>query len=180
MSQQYLLPCECGEKIPVDTSQAGSAVTCGCGRTVDVPSMRAIRQLEAAEPGEARRPRAQWNPQAGVVFVSGILLALLAGATGFWCHLQYRGHEAHRLSAGDVQQWTDALAAEVDQATPDQLLDMWQQERERGLGRHDDSPFVAAARGASWYVLFRNVLAVVAVCGVALAASSALFRRPAR
>jgi len=81
MRTKYLLPCSCGEKIPVDTSQAGGRVQCGCGEELSVPSMRGLRSLETAEVSEPRAAaeaaRPAWGPRQGLM-LAGVLLVVLA------------------------------------------------------------------------------------------------------
>lgn len=49
VAQKYLLPCSCGQIIPVETSQAGEDVTCSCGLTVRIPTMLKIKKLPLLE-----------------------------------------------------------------------------------------------------------------------------------
>jgi len=46
LSNFYKLPCECGLVVPIKKSQSGRQVTCRCGKTLDVPLMSAISNLE--------------------------------------------------------------------------------------------------------------------------------------
>jgi hypothetical protein len=41
------LPCECGSTVRVATAQAGSTVTCSCGRAINVPSYRELKNCSA-------------------------------------------------------------------------------------------------------------------------------------
>ena len=40
---EYRLPCECGRKVTVTESSAGSSVPCDCGRLVAVPALSELR-----------------------------------------------------------------------------------------------------------------------------------------
>ena len=74
---KYLVPCPaCGNKNPVELAQAGQAVVCTCGKSVDVPSIRALRQLEAVD-DNVRPPRA-WSKRQGLLFLGGTI-AVIAG-----------------------------------------------------------------------------------------------------
>jgi hypothetical protein len=75
---RYLLTCECGKTIPVDVGQAGERVQCECGAQVEVPTLRKLRHLPAAEP-EVAGERTAWNASKGVAAAGFILAALLAG-----------------------------------------------------------------------------------------------------
>ena len=74
---KYLLPCTaCGQKTPVATGQAGQTIHCACGSALDIPSIRALRQLEPV----AEAPAAPlWNKQKGLLFV-GSAIALCSVA----------------------------------------------------------------------------------------------------
>ena len=87
MAVRYLLPCElCGSTTPVDMSQAGGSVMCSCGKKLEVPSLRAIRELTpSSEATDARKY--QWNPTAGVTFASGVVIALVGAGVALFMHL---------------------------------------------------------------------------------------------
>ncbi|WP_146118819.1 hypothetical protein [Blastopirellula marina] len=44
ITMPYLIHCECGEPLEVTATQAGSTVTCRCGKVVDVPMMSVLRR----------------------------------------------------------------------------------------------------------------------------------------
>ena len=50
----YSVFCECGVTHPVSATQAGSTMTCGCGRSVDVPTLSSLRKSagESAIPSD--------------------------------------------------------------------------------------------------------------------------------
>jgi hypothetical protein len=52
---QLHVPCECGEDVPVTEGEAGSRISCCCGRTVVVPSLRELRR-QAGVPGQGVAP----------------------------------------------------------------------------------------------------------------------------
>ncbi len=107
MRTRYLLPCSCGQEIPVESSQAGQEIRCACGALVEVPTLRDLSRLErtppepaavraTSEPGKAAaakagravrkptvaRPHAKWGPRQRRVFVGAVITAVgLAVAT---------------------------------------------------------------------------------------------------
>src|SRR4051812_25128337 len=95
MSQRYLLSCSCGRTIPVGMSQAGSTVTCECGQSLAVPTIRGLKTLPP-EKGFAEAPPLRSGPATefnginlqGALFVVGLLLLLaglgLGGYYGYW------------------------------------------------------------------------------------------------
>ena len=87
MSTRYLLPCRCGKKIPVETSQAGQVLRCECGQDVEVPTLLKLRSLEAVEEKEAFRPvaKASWGVSQGITIVSAVVMLLaVAGLVFFY------------------------------------------------------------------------------------------------
>src|SRR5579871_4799314 len=85
---QYLLPCECGRKLPVSVSQAGDRIACECGAVVEAPTLRRLKQLEpagaavsASAPSTTAAPvakRRSWTPSQGVAFL-GLALVAISG-----------------------------------------------------------------------------------------------------
>jgi hypothetical protein len=72
---KYLVPCSaCGVKTPVELGQAGQTMMCSCGQPLEVPSVRALRQLEPV--AEEKVAAATWNRRKGLVFLGSALLAL--------------------------------------------------------------------------------------------------------
>ncbi len=52
MPDYYRLPCQCGQSIPINLSQAGQEIVCpACGTTVPAPSLLGIKQLEPLSDG---------------------------------------------------------------------------------------------------------------------------------
>ncbi|WP_254507188.1 hypothetical protein [Anatilimnocola floriformis] len=76
--QLYLVPCHCGQQVRVRPSQAGEQLTCQCGATVSVPTIRGLKQLKTVDDEQVQTAPAapMWQ---GPAFAIG-LLALFAGA----------------------------------------------------------------------------------------------------
>lgn len=57
VSSKYLLPCLCGQQIPIEPRQAGETVACRCGISLQAPTMRKMhpgacsRRAESAAGG---------------------------------------------------------------------------------------------------------------------------------
>ncbi len=89
---QFALPCSCGNSVPVQQSQAGATVVCSqCGKTLNVPTIRGLRSLEAIPETEGATAsdalqRKQWNPIRGVlaIFVWGRCVYTLWPAGEWW------------------------------------------------------------------------------------------------
>lgn len=125
MRTKYLLPCSCGEKIPVEMSQAGGQVTCGCGQQTTVPSMRELRTLEtaeAAEPRSVESARSTWGPRQGLM-LAGVLLLVLALIPAGWL---YR-NMPEKLRV-DIPFAVTHQNEQIDQLSIDQAWMFWKHE----------------------------------------------------
>lgn len=78
--QLYLVPCTCGEKLRVRGGQAGEKLTCKCGATVAVPTVRNLRQLETVDDEAAPRPPLPWTALQGPLFSLGTVALFIGGA----------------------------------------------------------------------------------------------------
>jgi hypothetical protein len=144
--------------------------------------MRGIRQLAAA-PDEPTKPRRTtvWNPTKGALFGAGVLLLVSGLATTAYNYRHYSAFAevaAYRPSEEDLAYQIELM----QQSPPEQLWVLWHEEvLKKGLGDHEQSPFVIARTQAAYY---RGTLALstaVAIAGlISLLASFALRGSPAR
>ena len=76
----YQVPCTCGKLLTVTTGDAGSTVTCACGKPVEIPG---LRQLEELGPKQVVRGKSTESDEtAGLRGIVGLVLvaaAVLAG-----------------------------------------------------------------------------------------------------
>ena len=83
----YLLPCpQCGRKLVVTTGEAGGQALCACGATVDVPTVRGLRELESAT-APAAEATTSWTTRHSVIFL-GSLVAIAGLAFGLIQHFR--------------------------------------------------------------------------------------------
>jgi hypothetical protein len=171
---KYLLPCSCGRSITIDIGQAGRRVTCACGASQDVPTLRAIRKLPPAGEEKAAKsaaPRA-WSPLQGALFGVGATLAFLSA-----CVLAYSLSVLWKIDLTKARDETDAeLAAAVDFSV-DRSYELYVQIRAEGLG---EFPTQYMRRRYAAGVYFRLSMGALtgAVVGVLLIVGS-IFVRPA-
>lgn len=172
---KYLLPCQrCSEKTAVDLSQAGRQITCRCGATLEVPSLRAIRSLETVAETVAKPSRRSWNPTRGVLFAAGCVLALggLAVAGLF-------GADWVRITIPPLPEANvEPSLAEVDALSAAAAWDAWTELRNEGLG-----PYVPPAKfmaEAALQRMFRVMVGalVVAAAGAVIAVTTILLPGP--
>ncbi len=161
MSTKYLLPCSCGEKTAVETSQAGQDIPCRCGKTLRVPTMQGIRRLEPqVDPVGESRGKPAGSPALGLALLG--LLILAVGAA--W---MYHTHNTRRPVFYDV----DALS-------PWGTWLMWQDLRGGvQLPEYTESPFVQSERIYRRYMTLGAVVAGLGTVMIVGAAATAMFGR---
>jgi hypothetical protein len=149
MTQHYLLPCSCGQKVRIAASQAGGRVACACGKSLDVPTMRGVRQLEPAPAETKVRAQASWSRAHGATFAGGLLIAGVGVVLIAIYLLQYARVVGHtRDFSPEV---LAAEAAHIDKLTPLELLSEWSEVLEHGLGEPSAPPWVTAQKMIAGY-----------------------------
>ncbi len=84
MPTSYLLPCSCGQKVPVDLRQAGEVVECSCGTSLDVPTMLKMATLEPAQPAPGSpRPPKVWGVRQSLSLLGVVLFLTALGLAAF-------------------------------------------------------------------------------------------------
>ncbi len=79
---EYLLPCSCGQKVPVSARHAGQTVHCTCGAELDVPTLRGLRELENAKSTTIPEQRT-WGNHQRVVFLLAVASLVAFAIAGF-------------------------------------------------------------------------------------------------
>jgi len=153
---KYLLPCECGEGVAIEPSQAGSSVVCQCGKSLEVPTLRGIRTLDPIQATAARQPTREWSPLRGGIFVVAFV-GMLAGA-GIAGYAYKAIQKVINVSADQEQQ---LYAHYIDQTPVDELYAEWRIMREQRLGSPDENAFVNARKQ-------RRVLTGIITFGIGL------------
>ena len=84
MTTKYLLPCSCGQEVPVEAAMAGALIRCACGKELEVPTMQHVRHLKVA-PQEASKgpPASSWGNRQRVALI-GVTFLLLGLALSGW------------------------------------------------------------------------------------------------
>ena len=131
MPPQYLLPCsKCDHQIEVVPRQAGQDLVCPqCQQHIEAPMLGKMKQLElvgGTEPG--KRPASSGSNVRNMLFVAGLLLAIVGGASGYALHkyasnliyeidydaeIEIFDQEVDALSAGLVVELYDAMQIEA-------------------------------------------------------------------
>jgi hypothetical protein len=181
MSQQFLLPCTCGQTVRVANAQAGGQVACGCGKTLPVPTLRGLRELKPAPPLASGPSPRGWSPVHGLVFSSGLVIAAVGVALLAWYGLLYSQRVGFGLTRDHTDEVIRAEQARIDRLSPLDALKEWTEDIEHGLGDPDPPPWIAHQKMAASYLTWIKTGAVSLVTGVLLATATLfLGRRPAR
>ncbi|MFW5692953.1 MAG: hypothetical protein ACOCWL_01935 [Thermoguttaceae bacterium] len=117
MTQHYLLPCSCGQKLAVAPRQAGESITCPCGTAIEVPPLNRLKTLEPVRPEVERarpaatvRDRPAWGGRQAGLFL-GIVLLCVGIPWAAWL------------------EWDKPRLVPVERMTPLQTWGLWQELR---------------------------------------------------
>lgn len=172
MSQQFLLPCECGNQLVVTPAQAGRRIDCDCGRVVAVPTLGGLRQLAPVKEStpEARRPVA-WNAWRGMLFVGGVLLAILGLVIG-----GYASNIVRQIDVARVAEYVEgqelADIDEIEKMSPAATYELWKNIKNLELGRPGYAPQLRAQAAVNRYFTWAAVGFGIAALGLAMSAFS--------
>lgn len=173
MPIQYLVPCSCGRKMPVETRQAGEVISCACGASLDIPRLIELKKLEkiAIQAADAK-PHGIWGVGQGlilsgaVLLIGVVLLSILVIIFG----------------AGDPydNMTPDQIRTAFQQMTPEQTWGTWMNLRQSGI----NPPKKAVERYLEGLHAQRQMLlaflSIAAVVDVALLVAGILVARRSR
>ncbi len=77
MKTRYWLVCPCGQRMAVDTAQAGQTILCPCGTELTVPTLRDLARLEPvaqAKRSSVRRGRRFWGKRQSRILLGSFIL----------------------------------------------------------------------------------------------------------
>jgi hypothetical protein len=178
MTQHYLLPCSCGQKVRVANAQAGGQVACGCGKSLSVPTLRGLRELEVAPQEIEGRSRPGWSPLHGALFASGLLVAtvgLIVLALYLWRYSQLVQSGFSKDRSDEVVRFE---SANIDKLTAVQMLGVWSELMGEGLGEKRTPIWVAAKEKIGEYRTWMTVGGSAFVAGILLAIGTLFVGRP--
>jgi hypothetical protein len=176
MSNHYLLPCSCGQKLRVTAAQAGGEVTCGCGRKLTVPTLRGLRELEPAPAVATAKQAPGWSLLHGLSFSGGILLILI-GIALLGYHL-YRYSQVAGYTTDQTDAFVAAHAADVDRLTPTEMLDEWSKMVSEGLGEKSMTPWEMARRMVAANQFWMGTGGLAILVGLLMSVLSLFVGRP--
>jgi hypothetical protein len=148
---EYLLPCSCGQKMRITAAQAGAQLACACGKSLAVPTLRGIKQLEIAPVATAAKSPGRWSPIHGALFASGLAIASIGIVFLAYFGLRYVQLGGHPITRDITQQVVQAEQERIDKLSPAEALDEWSQNVKDGLGEIEEPPWVRANKVLAGY-----------------------------
>jgi len=168
MSKLYLLPCSCGQKTPVSVAQAGGQVTCICGKSLSVPTLRGLRELEIA-PTVAVEKKAGWSRVHGAIFASGLTIAAIGVVLLTLSALQYGQIVGFGYTKDRTADVLRSQQADIESMSPTQVLSEWRKDVEEGLGEPEEPPWSKFKRLAASNVAWIKFGAAAVIGGILIA-----------
>lgn len=173
MSKSYLLPCSCGKSITIDIGQAGQSILCdACGKKVEVPTMRAIRELksaqEPAEEDEKKRPVESGSAQS-VLFSIGLLVAVVGLAVA--AVVSYKRSQLVALATPPVPVDNKHEDEFIDTRNVEEIFDWWLELEQQPL-TWEKPIFVLAREKLPIWTMMLTAAFVVAMVGIGMVAFS--------
>jgi hypothetical protein len=173
MPQQFKLPCpQCSTPHIVSQSQAGESLSCGCGKSLVVPTLRELRTLEPAVEAHTPDGAPDWDIQRGLLFVGGALLITI-GALITWRVLPQR-------QALNIRQPTfQEIDFDVQMLTLLQAWEAWEHFRQQKLEFRATPEFLENREQFRELSIYLYVAWALATIGLLLVVGTALWpRRP--
>jgi hypothetical protein len=176
---QYQLTCSCGTTHRVSVSQAGQSLTCACGNSLSIPTLRGLKELPPAQAGDATTSHSSERAETGRPSVwVGILFAIMFLAVP--CAIFFAYQRLTMDTSNTEEADRNAAFAELDAATPLMLSDAWNQYSTIALGPPNKPSFYhaeQARRSLEWKIVISSTIALAAA---ASAAAISVSRRVAR
>lgn len=159
MSERFLLPCECGQSVVVERRQAGTSVSCRCGKSLDVPTIRGFAKLTPAAEQEQQPLPPIWGLRQGLIFL-GLVTAIPAFVFAGFLY----------FSLPKLTQHYDLLEQEIEQLPPQHTWAIWKM-YEQGMPKGPTPTSVAVRFGFAR--LSRNIVIAMIVGGLGLLIAAA-------
>jgi len=161
---KYLLPCSCGEKVTVESTQAGQDILCSCGKTMEVPTMQGLRQLEQ-HVDTADEPKTT-SSFGGVIVGIALLGLVIVGAGGVYTYWKYS---------------TRPVFPSMDYMSPWDTWLMWHGLRDSvRLPEYSNSPYLEAKKIYDQSMTVGIVIMGLGLVTIACSAIVAFFNRPSQ
>lgn len=182
MPTTYLLPCDCGKKLPVEAPQAGQTVRCSCGQSMEVPTIRGLAKLQQAKQQEVTKAGSRWGPRQGLLLLGAVITLTAVSAS---IALQVKANADYEKFTPTGYKFTEEKAERIRQAyekmSPAQTWREWGDLRSR-VGRNSTPTEKKIAEvilyrdeQVAMYQRWRYVTYGIVALGVMLMAATLLF-----
>ena len=154
MSLRHLFPCsQCEHKFELVNKQAGQDLVCpNCGAAGQAPKLGTLKQLELVDSeSDSKRPANQTQISSSgswrnVLFVSGLALAILAGAAG----LALYQYAQSKVIEFDVAGRVEAYEKLIDELSPTGVLGTYvNADLSQGLPEWVEQPHIGSNKQAA-------------------------------
>lgn len=119
----------------IDATQAGQTMTCACGKSVEVPTLRGLSALD--QPVEAKGQqdsRPQWTPVQGLLFAVGAAIAAVSVSVLIFVLM----HKPPSVAEDPVKNNREKL--DMSSMSSENIWKLWQALRYSPLSQNSNSP----------------------------------------
>jgi hypothetical protein len=154
VSAKYLLPCECGQHVTVESRQAGESIVCACGKPLSVPTVLQMRTLELAPESlaDAQRTTRVWGGGDRMLLMGTVLL-LVVVVSGVWLVMNRPISPYEAIGHERIRDYWQSLS-------PWQSWEVWEGLK-KGIDPRQDPWYEARVR--NFYVVLVATIALAAV-----------------
>ena len=177
---RYLLPCSCGQSIPIDTIQAGQEVRCSCGQEQLAPTLREIRQLPEAEPAmtQLRLRKEAWSAKRTSIFAIGLIATALSMGAVVMCQVKINRISSRLPSKDTMKSYEENMNAQiVESLSAEESYEHFLRWKEEGLGEQIARAFEAEHDRIDKLKLINWGFSVVMAIGLLVTLIAALWPR---
>ena len=132
-------------------------MSCACGRSMSVPTLRGLRELKLAPQAKAAKAAAGWSPVHGTIFAAGMLLAAAGLAVAAYNFVFYRAYRPLTVDQTEAVVRHAELQRPIDKLTPLAALEEWKTEVLPGLSKSLDPDWILARKAAARHLLWSKV-----------------------
>jgi hypothetical protein len=170
---QYLIPCSCGRKTPVETQQAGETVSCGCGAKLEIPRLLELKKLEKVVVSASQtKPSSVWGIGHSLS-LSGIVVLVVVMALWILVLKKAPGNPYEGMTP-------DQIRTHFQKMTPVETWQWWLYFKQFGVNPHKDY-FERTLEGLfAQRQMLLIYLGIAATVGVALIIAGILIARRKR
>jgi hypothetical protein len=181
MADRFRLPCpNCSTANEVDQRQAGQSIVClQCRSTIEVPTLRGLRQLQTAEPPKDQKSKRQSEGPfvvSRLTFAAGLLTLVIGLGVG--AGLWYAAGQLETEPPAETAHRLDEVYSAIDRETLTQFWVTWhEQVLTRPPGEYQESRWAENRRIARRQRRLGTIFLGLMPLGAAIMFGSAYIRK---